>query len=343
MLRQRLGDKTFIRGLQQFYRENKFKRATFTDLKNAFSNAAAEDLEAEFNQWTSRAGAPVLRVGQAQAEPHNKGYRLTAILEQVQPGPVYQLRLPLAVSLEGQEQAYQRTVMMAGKRLNLVLDVPARPLHLEVDPEFDLFRRLDRTEIPPALSLAFSGRQVLILLPSRASKKVLGGYRALAESWTQYPATQLQIRMDSELEELPQDRTIWLFGWENRFQPKMIQQVAVYRVSMTDGGLQIGETRLVRDKHAAVLVTRHPANPELALAWLATDNVLAIPGLGQKLAHYGKYSYLGFEGSEPVNTLKGEWPVVGSALSIPVTQADGSVIQSSKPKLAPRKALIELP
>ena len=40
----------------------------------------------------------------------------------------------------------------------------------------------------------------------------------------------------------------------------------------------------------------------------------AVPGLLRKLPHYGKYSYLVFEGDEPVNIEKGQWPVIESPL-----------------------------
>jgi hypothetical protein len=79
------------------------------------------------------------------------------------------------------------------------------------------------------------------------------------------------------------------------------------------------------------------------LAWLATDRVLAMPGLGQKLSHYSKYSYLGFQGDEPVNILKGEWPVGDSALSVAVAQWDGYQVGEHKARLAPRPALVSLP
>jgi hypothetical protein len=35
-----------------------------------------------------------------------------------------------------------------------------------------------------------------------------------------------------------------------------------------------------------------------------------IDGLKRKVVHYGKYSYLGFEGDDAVNKLKGEFPAL---------------------------------
>jgi len=87
-----------------------------------------------------------------------------------------------------------------------------------------------------------------------------------------------------------------------------------------------------------VVLARHPANPGQALAWVAVDNPAALPGLGRKLPHYGKYSYLGFAGDTPDNILKGQWPVIASPLS--VSLADGS---SAALALPPRQSLAELP
>ena len=64
---------------------------------------------------------------------------------------------------------------------------------------------------------------------------------------------------------------------------------------------------------SVVIVRRHPANLEKAVGLIFADGLAALPGLGRKLPHYGKYSYLGFEGDEPVNVLKGQWTAAGLA------------------------------
>jgi len=105
---------------------------------------------------------------------------LTILLEQVQPGVTYLLRIPIAVTIEGQDRAYQTLVVMRKKRLDLRVRVPAAPLRLDTDPEFDLFRRLDREEIPPALPGALGAKKMLIILPSFASENLLQAYRELS-------------------------------------------------------------------------------------------------------------------------------------------------------------------
>lgn len=342
MLRRQLGDEVFTRGLQKFYRENRFRPVRFTNLKDAFSAVAGRDLGPEFAQWITRSGAPSLRVSNVRARPDGMHYLLTAIVEQTQPGPAYRLRIPIAVDLEGREPAFQITVPMENKRLELALRVPGRPWQLNVDPEFDVFRRVDSKEIPPALTQAFGAEKALILLPARASDKLRRGYREIAQMWQRSQTGKLEIKWDDEIDQLPSDRTVWVFGWGNRFRPTVDDALADYDVSFTQNGVRIETTEIRRNGNSVVLTARQPANPNFSLTWLATDNVSAMSGLARKLPHYQKYSYLGFKGDEPTNIVKGQWPVLRSPMSVPVTQADGSVIKGHKGKLKPRRPLISM-
>src|SRR3989442_932557 len=63
------------------------------------------------------------------------------------------------------------------------------------------------------------------------------------------------------------------------------------------------------------LIVPQAQHADLALGWVAADTAAALPGLGRKLPHYAKYSYLTFEGDEPTNIAKGSWPVVESPLT----------------------------
>ncbi len=47
---------------------------------------------------------------------------------------------------------------------------------------------------------------------------------------------------------------------------------------------------------------------------MSIGNKKSVGGLLRKLPHYGKYSYLAFEGDEPTNIEKGQWPVLNSPL-----------------------------
>ncbi|MGD2055908.1 MAG: M20/M25/M40 family metallo-hydrolase [Gammaproteobacteria bacterium] len=339
MLRHQLGDAAFLEGLQALYRQYRFRVAGFGEVEAVFSATSGQPLGPLFEQWTQRSGAPRLRVSGAQARPVGDGFTLTAGIEQIQPGPAYRLQVPIAVHLEGRADAWQRDIVLADKHTTVQLELPARPYRLEVDPEFDVFRRLDRSEIPPAISQALGADAALIVLPSAAPPALRGGYETLAHDWQRGRPGRIEIVRDDEIEKLPADRAVWLFGWENRFRPQLAAALEDYAFADLGGTVTVAGTELQPEMHAVVVLARQAANPEHALGWLAAGEVGALPGLARKLPHYGKYSYLAFTGTEPVNVLKGQWPVVDSPLSVSVVQSDGAPVATGRVRLAPRTPL----
>jgi hypothetical protein len=255
---------------------------------------------------------------------------------------VYHLRIPVAVTMEGQGRAFQTVVVMDKKRLELQLRMPARPIRLDVDPEFDLFRRLDRDEIPAALSQALGAQKMLILLPSSANKGLLQAYRDLARSFSKSGPETVAVKLDTEVQKLPLDRAVTLFGWNNHFLGEIVAALAGYDVTINQEAVYIGQTTIRRENHAVVLTARRPQNKNLSLTWVASDLPAAFAGLGRKLPHYHKYSYLGFKGPEPVNVAKGQWPVLDSPMAVFLPRSDGTIAKVERGKLAPRVPLATL-
>ncbi len=343
MLRQHVGDQAFIHALQTFFSTYRFRRARFTELLQTFQKTAGIDLDDIYEQWIARTGAPALRLRGAQVRADGTTYVLTAMVEQVQPGPAYHLRLPLAVTMEGRDKAYHTTVEMRGARRPMELRLAARPLRLDLDPQFDLFRRLHRDEIPPALTQLFGAVNPMIVLPAMAPEAIRQAYVQLANTWQRPDTVSLEIRWDNDLTALPTDRAVWLYGWENRWRGQLTHAVGTYNVTIHPDAVQIGDTPLTRAAHTIVLTARHPKNPAHTLGWIATDNPSALPGLGRKLPHYGKYSYLGFTGDEPVNVAKGQWPVLHSPMTMLLPGAEGRVAQIARVQWSPSTPLAVLP
>ncbi len=106
--------------------------------------------------------------------------------------------------------------------------------------------------------------------------------------------------------------------------------------------LRLGKIKTSLQDHSIVLAVRNPNNADKVLVWLSAHSSAAIPGLGRKLPHYGKYSYLGFEGDEPINVLQGQWPANNTPMRARVLQSDGSNPEPVDAGLPVRKALAEL-
>jgi hypothetical protein len=343
MLRQELGDKTFITGLQDFYRENKFKFASFSDLRKSFEKVSGKDLKAEFDQWTTRTGAPKIKLSNVTAKVEGNEYLLSAVIEQIQSGESHQLRIPIAVTMEGQEQAYQTVVITNKKSPELTFRLPSRPLRLDVDPEYDLFRRLDRNEIPPALSQALGAEKMLILLPSSEDEKLLQAYQEFAKALGKSGPDSVEVKLDKDVERLPSDCAVTILGWENRFLKEALSVMSRYEVSVEPIDIKIGKIKIPRENHSVVFTAWNPENKDMAITLIASSLIEALPGLSRKLPHYHKYSYLVFEGDEPVNIAKGRWPVFESPMTAFVPDESGTVSKVEMGGLAPREPLVTLP
>ena len=335
MLRLELGDQQFIDALRTFYQENRFKRVSFSVLADTFSRVAGSDLRPLFAQWVQQTGAPVLQVKNVRVEQLGKTYQVRARLEQVQGGPPYHLRVPVFVTAEGEEHVQMQPIVMNGRETDFALTVASRPIRLDIDPEFDVFRRLQRTELPPTLSEAFGDTHALFVLPTQESPELREGYRRLASAW-KLTIPDAQIRLDQELEALPQDRAVWVLGWNNRFRREVERSLTSLPVQLSEKDLVLDSARIVRQTGSVVITSRAATPPFNAIGFVATETAMAIPGLSRKVPHYDRYSYLAFTGEETKNILKGEWPIISSPLSVQLSDPP----DASHPIHPPRKPLI---
>lgn len=334
MLRTQLGDAVFTRALQDFYRGYRFKRASFSNVEQSFSQTAGKDLGPFFAQWVQQIGAPKLQLVSAQSDRTATGYELSVVIEQSQIGPAYALDVPLAVTLRGQDTAYMTVLKMKDKRAELRLPLADQPLRVDVDAEFDLFRRLDQAEIPPALSQVFGAEQLLIVLPRSAPDALRVQYQRVAQAWQQQPARETRVIWDDEMERLPAQGAVWLFGAENRWRAEFQGALKRSGALNSDGGAWL-DKEYDDARHALVLTARIGQIPA---AWVAVPDAAMLPVLARKLPHYAKYSYAAFAGSELNNLSKGLWPVTDSPLSRAVPQ-QGGTIDAPRARFAPRNSL----
>jgi aminopeptidase N len=150
MLREKVGDKAFSRSLQQFYRDNKFKRVSFAEIQKAFESNYDKDLSSFFTQWIERKGAPELLLNIVEVDKNKNVFDLNISLEQLQAEDVFLLDIPLVVYHKNSVTKHRIT--MDKKKQKFSLTLKEEPLKVQVDPQFNLFRKLHYSEIPPSLS-----------------------------------------------------------------------------------------------------------------------------------------------------------------------------------------------
>ncbi|MHC1774008.1 MAG: M20/M25/M40 family metallo-hydrolase [Lentimicrobium sp.] len=312
MLRRQLGDETFKKGFALFYENFKFKTASFDDIRTSFETVSGVDLKQFFNQWLTRTGAPEIAINEARVSKVSDKYQVSLRLQQKQTTDAFDVDIPVLIATEKGTETF--LVNMKEKTGDFQFILPAEPLKLAVDPQYDVFRILDPMEVPPTWSKVLASRENLVILPSKAGESKMQLYRDFIDQWKALDNDNFEVISDNEITNLPSNKTNWILGFENRFADRINSAIAGAHSSLQGDSVVFQNKHLAKENHSFVLTVYNEQNLEYNLAFIALDNPKAIEGLIRKLPHYGKYSYLGFEGDEPVNVAKGEWPVLNSPL-----------------------------
>ena len=341
MLRRQLGDEAFKTALARFYREHRGSKAGFGDIRAQLEQVSGQDLKPFFQQWVELAGAADLRLDAVDVQTTGASFEVTGVLRQVQAGAKFELQVPLSLTTADGLEAQVLSVTEAATSFSF--ETVSQPQLLEVDPEFDLFRLLDARETAPSIGQVFGDRKLLAILPAAAHEATRAAYREMVERWRS-PTQNMTIVLDVDVDELPADAAAWILGQDNRFAPVLFQSDPALGLTVSDTGLQFQDRAIPAAGHSTVAVRRHPANVNKAVGWIVVDPVAAFPGIASKLPHYGKYSYLAFEGDEPANIASGEWANNDSPLRADLRSAEqraaGPVTAAPRPA---RKPLAELP
>jgi len=282
MVNDLLGQDAFDRGIRLIWERYRFKRAGWADLRSAFQAASNRDLSAFFQQWVERAGAPALRLEDASARRLGSGYELTVTVGQGE--AAYRLEVPVTVETAAGPVAHKIEVTGPRTVANLTLD--AEPRQIALDPDYRLFRRLAPGEAPPIL------RDVTL---NPATRLVIVGSE-------QDAACALADRlMDAGVQDGADDRTspVAVIGTTD----------AVVK-ALADQHLPPMPSELSSKGTARVWTARTDAGAGVLA--IAADDRAALEALMRPLPHYGRQSYLVFQGRDVVE--RGVWPSGDSPL-----------------------------
>lgn len=288
MLQDELGPEAFAAGLRAFWENHKLGKAGWPDMRRAFEAASGRELVTFFAQWLERPGAPTVRLDKARSVLRALDWQVR--LEVAQDGEPYVLTVPVQVDTEaGREEA---RVHIDGTALGVGVPVKARPQAVALDPEFRLFRRLLPGESPLSLRDVSLAQKPAVVIAAEGD------------------AEQAAIRLAERLIETG---------------PRLM--------SVAEAAAQTGPVLLIgiHEAVAAALPALHPAGVPAGLpaggsgvAWAAerpaggavmvvsAQDAQALTALSRPLPHYGRDSWLVFDGSKMVQ--RGRWPVKDSPL-----------------------------
>ncbi len=314
MLRLQVGDEAFLAALREFYRDRQFRFASLDDLRVAFESASDKDLTNFFAHWTYRRGGPELELASATHTTAGGEHQLQIKVQQTQSGPAFPLKLPVAIWTKGATVPQITILDMTEKTLTTSFSLPGEPGKVMIDPYTEVFRKLDRKDVPPSIGQTYGSSLPSRILPNQEDfPDVLMGYHQFAQELVEGRQVVGHLFDDSKSNPVPKG-SLWVFGRANEYARHLKPQMKNYGVEIQADGVVIqGKTFAWKDR-SFVFTLQRPGNREGSVTWVIAHSGESIPGLIRKLPHYGKYGVLVFKGNEPENEFKGAWPFQPSGL-----------------------------
>ncbi|MEM9442170.1 MAG: M1 family aminopeptidase [Pseudomonadota bacterium] len=291
MLRNQIGDEAFGAGLKHFWEAHRFRTASWSDLQKSFEDSSSLSLEQFFRPWLTKSGAPALSLDKATLSEQNGSFRLD--LELTSDSVDYDMQVP--IQIETASGNTERRVRIADGKGKASLDFDEKPLSIGVDQRHDIFRQLAADEAPPILRDVTLDADTLTVIAVNGSDDIEAVAKELATR-TLDTGIQLAGRDNDAIANSP----LMLVGLTEELRP-ILAKAGINSVPNTLAG---------RGTARSWVASREGAPPALIVE--ANDGD-ALAALLRPLPHYGRQSYLVFDGRRVTD--KGVWTTGDNALT----------------------------
>lgn len=272
MLKKNLGDDLFYSGLKKFIEKNKFREASWLDIKNIFKEVSNKDLDWFFSQWIDRKGIPSIEIKDARV--NLKEGNPVVSFEVVQKSDPYNLSLTLDIKSDKEE--ISRVVEIKNIVKKFEIPVRGNPLNMIFDQNYDIMRRLSEKEYPPVISRLLGDETRLIVIPEKDAEK----YTALIDILKEQG---FGIKNEKEITDNDiKNSSLLVLGSEGSILRRLFGRA------------------LETEKRFTLEMKKNPLNTSKVIAIIQSDTKEEVESVARKIIHYGNYSLLKFEGGRNI-------------------------------------------
>jgi len=132
MLRDKIGDETFFRGIKQYYNKYKFSNALTGDFMKVMEEVSGISLESFFDQWFYKSGHPVISIATTQKES-----MLVIDIEQRQKNQAFEFPIELELELESGVRVLKK-VLITHKKETFKFEIESKVIGVTLDPDMKL-------------------------------------------------------------------------------------------------------------------------------------------------------------------------------------------------------------
>jgi len=305
MIEELIGTEAFYQAWRNVYADYIGQKVSWDDWVAAFEKTSGMDLSYVIDEWIDRAGAPVLAVELLGSDIDKSGlfqdvrFRLSYSGEQV-----YNLKVPVRFSLGG--YVLDTTVVLDNQQEDFKIRAAAAAAKLEIDPDCHLFRRLYPEEVEPIISAILGNPQKQFL-----------AYNTIPPERRTFATFGLNLTGDTVTVWSPGDPDSVGEGSGIILNPDLLPDFFNELVFFQGDSMVVNGSAYAPAGHTFVLAGQSPDSAN-KYTIIMTADFKSLPRIGQLIPHYGKYSYLVFEGDKNVG--KGQWVPDSSPLKINLTE-----------------------
>ncbi|MDO8632497.1 MAG: M1 family aminopeptidase [Phycisphaerales bacterium] len=293
MLARKMGQDNFWAAMRKFNEQYAGRYASWEDIRRVCEEQSGTDLARFFQQWVRGSGAPKLGIDHAVYRTADR--TLTFTLSEGD--------LPFAIDppvrLHGPSGAADLTVSLDQPSVEHTMPVDSPPHTIEVDPDYQLFRRIDPADIIPTTASTRTGSAFTCVLPpgepAEQYRKIADNFESSFSAEERIERTPQDLRADADLAE----RSALILGEAVRDPAVEAFLSAIeFPVRWIDGGFEFEENEYDDPGDAVLCTMRHPGVSGGGVTVVFANSESAIPQA--RLISFYEHSLVIFRDGMPV-------------------------------------------
>ncbi|MFH1686632.1 MAG: hypothetical protein ABIE70_03825 [bacterium] len=303
LIHEEIGDSAFFASWKDIYARYRGVKIGWEEWIESFERTSGRDLSFIIPQWIDGPGAPVLELAKAEIRSDGAGVNTAEIVVNETSGDNYRLRVP--VRFENATETLDTVVTIADGSGSVTIALPRSYETVHVDPEYNIFRKLYDVEVEPIISavIGSESRQYNTgIVEAEIADKI-------REFIANVEGDEVEVVVDADFSAANQTISVIAFN------PGDLPEYLTDRIEHSEDQVALGNEAYDLSKHSLVLAVDFETGGRGLV--VLTKDLASLPRLGQLIPHYGKYSYLVFEGTK--NIAKGQWEVTQSPLKVELT------------------------
>ncbi len=287
-LRRIIGDSLYFNSFQVFYREYRFKDASWSDISHTVNSVTGTDLDWFFDQWLNRKGAPEIFLKSVDFDDPGLSITLEQSAEEL-----YRLYIPIQI-IDNDSNVTREKVWLTKSKETFQFNLAGKPLQVRIDPGYDVFRKLSKAEIPPTLAEIYAREEALVVMPDNCPPGKIAAYEQFANTLIDGEENYRVVKSGELNESDLTSYSLYLLGTPS--ENSLISRLPLLpptEIEIKDKQLKIAGAAAPRPDDVTIFVTRTSRDDQNICVISLGDNQKT-GRIAQLLSHYGKYSYLIF-------------------------------------------------